>query len=97
MKTLLKIIGFLVLLIVIGIGAAIFMLPKDRIKAEVQAAFKNETGRDLNFSDEVGLSFYPDLGIVLNDVTLSNASWSDQPIMARIGKADVLLELKPLI
>lgn len=97
MKTLLKFIGFLILLAVIGIGAAIFMLPKDRIKAEVQTAFKNETGRDLNFGDDVGLSFYPDLGIVLNDVTLSNASWSNQALMARIGKADVLLELKPLL
>lgn len=97
MKIILKIIGFLfALVILIGVGA-VFMVPKDRIIEEVKIAFKQETGRDLQFSEDVGLSFYPNVGVVLKDVTLSNAEWSDEPVMARIGSADVLLALMPLL
>ncbi|GEM_PF-1724577 len=97
MKFILKIIGLLFALIILVAAGAIFMVPKDRIISEVQSAFKAETGRDLNFSDDVDLSFYPNIGVVLHDVSLSNAEWSDQTEMARIGSADVLLELMPLL
>ena len=95
MKTFFKILATLFAVIILVTVGALFLIPKDKIKSQIQTAVYNQTGRNLNFDDEIGFSFYPNLGVELHNVTFTNADWADED-MVRIGEMDVALALMPL-
>jgi AsmA protein len=97
MKKLFKFLVFLVFFAIFLVAVAIFMIPKDKIKAEIVAAVEKETGRSLSFDDNVGLTFFPDIGITLKDVQFSNAEWATHKTMLKVGSLDVALAFKPLL
>ena len=97
MKALLKILGIFILIIAIAIGASILLLPKERIIEEVKTAFRDQTGRTLDFSNDVSLSFYPKAGIIIKDVSLDNAQWATADHMVNVEQAEVILALRPLL
>lgn len=89
------------IVLVIALGAAlVFALPKlapmEKITDLLQEKVRAQTGRDLAFSG-AHFSFWPNIGIELRQVTLSNAPWSQQKSMVSLGKAEVELELLPLL
>lgn len=96
MKLFFKILAFLFVLVVFVAIAAVFFVPRERVKAEIQTAVLEQTGRNLDFAD-VGLSFFPNLGLTLENVSLSNAEWADSDNMLEIGNVDVVLALAPLL
>lgn len=70
-----KIVGYSLLalfcLIVAGVTFLFIAAPVDIIRDQMVAAVKRETGRDLVIRGETAFSFYPNLGVTLEDVTLS--------------------------
>ncbi|MGM0422053.1 MAG: AsmA family protein [Pseudomonadota bacterium] len=96
MKRLFKILAFLVVLVVFVAVIAVFFIPEERIKAEVQKTVMEQTGRTLNYSD-VGISVFPNLGLTLENVSLSNADWAGNEDMVEIDNVDVVLALAPLL
>ena len=85
MKKLIKLlIGFVGLIAVLVIALAIFIATldpndyKDTIAEQVQ----KQTGRQVNLNGVIRLTYYPWLGLELNDVTLANpAAFGQQPFL----------------
>ncbi len=82
MKTLAKIIGAVLLLLVAVAVIAPFLIPKDALFAEVTGQVEATTGRTLAIRGEKSLSIFPSLTLELNDVHFSNMQGGSRPDMA---------------
>jgi AsmA protein len=89
----------LVLLILAGATAAYLVATFDpnEHKERLSAAVKEHTGRDLVIEGDIGLTFFPRLGLTLGETWLSNAEgFADEPF-ARIGEVELSVALMPLL
>ncbi len=75
MKWLLRILFLFVAAFGLVIGALLLM-PGDKLATILAEQVKSATGRDLNLSGDVHLSFWPVLGMETGPVTFGNASWA---------------------
>lgn len=80
MKWIIRLIGLLVVIVAIFLGA-LFFLPGERIAKIAADQIKAMTGRQVEMSGDIKLSFYPVLGISTGRVTVANADWSDAGAM----------------
>ena len=93
------ILGIVGLVVVLVIALAIFVATldpndyKDTIAEQVQ----KETGRQISLNGDIRLSYYPWLGIELNDVTLANpAAFGKEPFL-HVDHALVRVKTLPLL
>jgi uncharacterized protein involved in outer membrane biogenesis len=90
----------LVAIVVIGLvaAAAVFVYTADysRIKALIETAVSDATGRKLTIAGDLSLSISLNPKLETGDVTLANASWGSKPSMLAIGKLKVGVKLLPL-
>lgn len=66
-------------------------------KAWIADKFSSETGRELTLGGEIGLTFYPWLGISLADVSIGNAPGFGEEPMFSADTAIVRVKLLPLL
>ncbi|MEQ1790427.1 MAG: AsmA family protein, partial [Rickettsiales bacterium] len=97
MKRLIKWIFFLVLLLIVTALAASFLIPIDSVKKMASERVKAMTGRDLVIAGEVKATFWPNIGVKLEKVTLSNPEGFSDKHMAEIESLNVEIELMPLL
>ncbi len=93
------IIGLIVLVVVVFVVLAVFLstLDLNAYKEQIQDLTKEQTGRELVISGELGAKFFPWIGISIGELELSNAEgFGDRPF-ARIDKANVSIEVLPLL
>ena len=96
LKIVFGIIGVVLLLVVLAVGAfALFFDPND-FRSQITAAAKKATGRELVLG-EIKLGVYPVLGANVKNVSLSNAAGFGEAPMVKITEADVGLRLLPLV
>lgn len=101
MRTFFKIIFSLLFIIIIGVGAGVwyfmhnFDLNSYKTLLEEQA--RKYTGRTLKINGDahLGISLIPTL--VVNDITFSNAAWSEQPDMLKLKSLQVKVAVRPLL
>ena len=82
MKTLLKIVGVILLLCIALIVVAPFVIPTDTIFNKVSEQVEKTTGRTLTIDGEKSLSVFPSLKLELNDVHFSNMESGSRQDMA---------------
>ncbi|MGB0988006.1 MAG: AsmA family protein [Pseudoalteromonas spongiae] len=82
MKTLAKVIGFLLLGLIALIVALPFIIPVDFIFKQVTQSVEQTTGRTLEIKGDKSLSVFPALKLELNDVTFANFEQGSKPNMA---------------
>ncbi|KPA21865.1 putative assembly protein [Shimia sp. SK013] len=75
--------------VVLGLIALIAILPGEKIAAIAADQVKAATGRDLTFEGDVGISWYPTLGVSTGKVTFGNAPWSENGPMFSAQKAAI--------
>ena len=97
MRTLFKVFGGLVLLLVAIIIIAPMVINPNDYREEIQAVVKDKTGRDLSINGDLSLSVFPWVGIGINDVSLSNAAGFKAEHFAQIKEANVKVRLLPLL
>ena len=97
MRTLFKVFGGLVLLLVAVIIIAPMVIDPNDYREEIQAVVKDKTGRDLSINGDLSLSVFPWVGIGINDVSLSNAAGFKAEHFAQIKEANVKVRLLPLL
>src|SRR2546423_7837710 len=85
------VVGLIVL--VIAIVAATF--DPNKYKPEIVTAVKDKTGRTLAIEGNLGLSFFPSIGIAVGRASLSERNSSR--IFARVEQAKIALALWPLL
>src|SRR6266851_3288427 len=95
LKTLLLAAGGIVVLIALVIAIVAATLDPNKYKPEIVAAVKDRTGRALAIEGNLGLSFFPSIGIAVGRVSLSEPGSSR--IFARVEQAKISLALWPLL
>ncbi len=96
MSRLFAILAGLVLLLIAVAVAVPMLIPMATYKAQVAEAVKAQTGRDIRIDGEVGLSFFPNIAVSIEDVGFSNASWAKEREMASMKEMRATLKLMPL-
>lgn len=87
-----------VLAVVIG-GAVValpYLVPMERIEKEVTTRFTAATGRTLSYGS-VRFNAWPNLGLRLKDVKVSNPEWAQAENMLTLGEMDVSLSARALL
>ncbi len=88
---------FLLVVAVTGAVALVALIDPNDYKEQITTEVKTATGRDLTLAGNLSWSFWPKLGVSMEQVSLSNApGFGDQPFMS-IGKAQVAVQVLPLL
>lgn len=97
LKWLLGTVVVLVLLVGAGVAALVYLVDWNDFKDTIQNQVKEQTGRTLLIAGDLSPSVFPWAGISIGEISLANAEgYGDSPF-ARIGSADVKVELLPLL
>lgn len=97
MKILLKIsFGLLILILIAVAGFALTFNPND-YKRDIVALVKENTGRQLNISGDISLSFFPWIGLELGKIEISNAKGFSKKPFAKMTHLQVRAKLWPLL
>jgi AsmA protein len=101
MKTVLKLMAGLLILVVVLIVAAIVIIPRmfdpNDYKDQLAARIKQQTGREFSLSGPIELSLFPWVGASIGGGVLGNAEGFGPEPFARIGSAQVRIKVMPLL
>lgn len=86
----------IVVLAVAAIGL-VLILPGEKIAKIAADQVRSQTGRELTFTGDVGISWYPVLGVTTGPVSLSNADWSTAGPMFSAESAAIGVNVMSLI
>ncbi|MGE3143181.1 MAG: AsmA family protein [Hyphomonadaceae bacterium] len=89
-------LGGLVALTLAGAGLIFFLLSRLDIRHEIERAVAHATGRQLVIAGDVGVSFYPVLGLRAEEASLANAPGGRAPALASIGAFKIGVRIAPL-
>ncbi len=78
-------------------GAAVILIPSDKIAGLAASRFAEITGRRLQIDGAVRPSIWPVLGVRTGAVTISNADWSDAGPMLSAQSLSISLDMAALI
>ncbi len=96
-KTIIKAAGILLVLLVLAAVIFIATFDANKYKPEIIAQVEQTTGRNFSIDGDIGLTFYPWIGIKLGKTTLGNAKgFSHQPF-ASIDQLNVKVNVLPLL
>lgn len=87
----------LIVILVLAVVAIPFVVPPDVIADQVVKLTKDKTGRDLSLGGDISFSFYPNIAVSMQDVSLSNPPDMPKGIMLTTGKLRLNLQLMPLL
>jgi len=90
-------VGGLVGLLLVAMATAALLLDPNDYRDEIAAKVKQATGRDFKIGGELNLSFFPWLGLELNQLELGNAKGFAPGPFASIGTAEAHVKLLPLL
>jgi AsmA protein len=90
------VVGSLVALLLMGVGALTYLVLRLDVRGEVERAVESATGRDLTVNGNVGVSYWPVLGLRAGDVTLANVEGGRAPAFIAADEIDIGVELRPL-
>lgn len=101
MRRLLKYLGiFIGLLLILVIGAALLLpqvIDPNQYKDQIIAQVKEQTGRELEINQDIGLSLFPWIGAELGGLRLHNPEgFGREPFMA-VEQVSVKVKLLPLL
>lgn len=94
MKLILKILAVFVALVLIAVLALVLFFDLNMFKPRIEAAAR-EQGVALRIGGDLGWTFWPSIGVTVNDIHVAAASEPEQSI-ARLNQASLLVALKPL-
>lgn len=88
MKWIIRIFGVLLLIIAVAVGS-LLLLPADRIARIAADQLRNLTGRDVKITGDVGITFWPILGVSAGGLEVGNASWAKDGAMLSAADASI--------
>lgn len=87
----------LVLLVGVGMAALVYLVDWNDFRDTIQNQTKKHTGRDLTIAGDLNPSVFPWVGVSIGDISLANAEGFGTSPFAKMGSADVKVELLPLL
>jgi AsmA protein len=97
LRWVLLIVGGLVAAALIAAGGLAYLVSRIDVRAEVERAVEGATGRDLTIAGDVGVSFWPVLGLHAANATLANVEGGRAPAFLTTDDIRVGVELRPLL
>lgn len=89
-------LGALVALVLLAAGVLAFLVSRVDVRAEVERAVESATGRELTIAGDVGVSYWPVLGLHAAGASLSNVQGGQAPALMTAEDIHVGVELGPL-
>lgn len=86
-----------VMMAVLALGAIAFLVPQDVVRDQVSSLVKEQTGRDLTVGGKTSFSLFPNIGVELEDVSISNPPGMKSGEMLHMGSLNLNLKLLPLL
>lgn len=96
MKSILIGAGAIAALIAVLLIVLVTVVDPNDYKDQITEIVKEKTGRTLTLGGDIGFSFFPWLGLTVDDVSLSNAEGFSSDTMVHVGKAGASLQIMPL-
>lgn len=87
----------LIALAVIGVTLLVTLVNPNRFKPFIEKAVYESTGRKLTLTGDISWKIYPNLGVTVRDVSLSNPDGFKTPNLVALHSADVSVALIPLL
>lgn len=97
MRTLLKLIAFIVIFIILGLVTLLFIVNPNDYKQQISEQVEKATGRALTLDGDISLSVFPWIALELGSVSLSNAAGFEAKQFAQIDGAQIRIKLMPLL
>ena len=97
LRGLLYFCGLIVFVAAAGAAYLLINPPSDLIRQKLAEQVKAKTGRDLVIAGPTSFSFYPTLGVVMKDVTLSAPPNMPGPPLIKMAELDVSVKAMPLL
>ncbi len=97
MKYLFYSLAVIVLLVVIGLAAVVFLVDPNEFRDEIAAKVEENTGRTLAIEGDIELSVFPWIGLQLGRVVLGNAPGFGPEPFAELDGAEIRVKLIPLL
>ena len=94
---LIRILLMVVVVVVLGLVALLVLLPGEKIAKIAADQVRAQTGRELVFEGDVGISWYPVLGVKTGPVRFANADWSEAGPMFRADSAQIGVDAMSLV
>lgn len=91
------VVGGLVALTLMGAGVLAYLVYRLDIRGEIERVVENATGRDLVISGDVGVSYWPVLGLKAREATLANVEGGRAAAFIAAEEIDLGLEIAPLL
>lgn len=89
--------GGLIAAVLTGAGLLAWLVSRVDVRAEIERAVENATGRDVVIAGDVGVIYWPVLGVRAGDVTIANVEGGYAPAFISAEDIDVGVELRPLL
>ena len=96
MRWVLLIGGGLFAAALMGAGLLAYLVTRLDVRGEVERVVESATGRDLVINGNVGVSYWPVLGLRAEDATLSNVEGGRAPAFITADEIDIGVEIGPL-
>lgn len=92
-------VSVLVLVLLVGAGATalVYLVDWNDFRDTIQQQTKKHTGRDLTIAGDLKPTVFPWVGVSIGDIALANAEGFGESPFAKMGSADVKVELLPLL
>lgn len=100
MKSLIKLICGLILLVLIvvgGAGVALLTVNPNDYKPQLSAAVKEATGRDLSIAGDISVVFYPVLGFKAAGLEMGNPAGFAEKEFIKAGEVQAGVKIMPLL
>ena len=91
------VVGVVVLLFIAVLVAVGFLFDPNDYKDDITAAVARTTGRELTLDGDLTLALFPSIRIAVGSAALSNAPGFGEQPFARIGSAELTLQILPLL
>ncbi|NDP43246.1 MAG: AsmA family protein [Aromatoleum sp.] len=95
--TILAVAGGIVVLALVGVAVAIWTVDVNTFVGPIQQRVKDATGRDLSIRGGIDINLSLEPRLVIEDVTLGNATWGKQPQMLTAKRVEAQVALLPLL
>ena len=89
--------GGLVAAVLTGAGVLAWLVSRVDVRTEIERAVETATGRDVVINGDVGVIYWPVLGVRAGDVTIANVEGGRAPAFIAAEEIDVGVELRPLL
>ena len=97
LKLVLKILSVVVAILLLALVALIFTFDPNNYKDTITAQVEKQTGREFEIGGDISLSFFPWVGVKVEEVMLANAEGFSEEPFARMSQLDVKVMLLPLL